>query len=808
MSTTILCVCLQLFVQELVQQLYHKPVKVVCSHHPDKDNSVHQHQNGTQHHRKPHSHPTKTRLNADKPGLGVGEQTDLDTSPHPNLSSLLVALESCHAFYFLYPYLRFTLFDVVMHTPTMLEDSVAKPLFVLYQLLSVLEFCHVKGATLGQIGLRNVFMDARLWIQMRLPLEAITSPLSSAVHAKPKVASRMAKKGKNQHSSISLDVGDVVRQTSKVMDLDVSVVDTQSSSEGVSCDNEIDHVFSSSSTPLGSLRPSQAGSTHTLIGLNDHSLPTNSPWCSPSYHHPTKTMLMCEATLKWRNGELSNFDYLLLLNHHAGRVPGDPNNHPIFPWVMDFTHRDGGYRDLSKSKYRLNKGDQQLDFTYISAHEEMRMRGSHQDGLVPHHIGDISSEVTYYVYLARKISKVVLCSRVRPQWVPEEYPTSLEKMYIWTPDECIPEFFTDPSLFRSIHPDLPDLALPGWATSPEDVISVHRAVLEGDIVSANLHYWIDIMFGYKLTGHDAVRSKNVYVSLVDKHKEPKNHGIVQLFKSSHPKRIQSSSAPLTVFEWNSYLSMSSVRNSTHFNIHQPLPQDAGLSVSSSPALSAVHTRGGSGGSPVKNTCSPKANDQKTLESIIGHKNAPILDNISGSDVGQENQEDDFTGSFEHVNMDDVKDSKLLAPSSTTNASTSNGSSTGRAGEVVINYSDIPVNSSAMDSGKLVPPQVKSRSESLVVVPPAPTGKFRNPVVMMFSRQRKANTTETEIGLEKHQGVSLPKEANFMQRLTKLEEMAHFAMKSCRDDGDIFQKMWDPDKLPLFDVSSLCGVWIV
>jgi hypothetical protein len=79
------------------------------------------------------------------------------------------------------------------------------------------------------------------------------------------------------------------------------------------------------------------------------------------------------------SGALSNFEYIMALNTFAGRRTGDPNNHPVFPWVMDFSDEFGGWRDLSKSKYRLAKGDQQLDITYASP--------------IPHHISDILTEV-------------------------------------------------------------------------------------------------------------------------------------------------------------------------------------------------------------------------------------------------------------------------------------------------------------------------------------------------------------------------------------------------------------------------------
>lgn len=405
----------------------------------------------------------------------------------PNVLPAECLLESAEMLYVVLPYTQYSLHDIVTYSPAKLANSHAKVRFILYQLLIALRACQASGLSCGELSLQDIAVDEQLCSRLKVTL------------------AHYEVLGDDREADCYVTEGQVPRS-----------IKARDQGQGVYSDRD-------------------------------------KRLCRDCFDE------LKSLVLDWVHGRVSNFRYLMELNRLAGRREGDPNYHPVLPWVVDFTVPYGRFRDLRRSKFRLNKGDKQLDFTYEMTKEALAAAvangggavsiigdlglggsvGAGGSGLsehlhVPHHIPDVLSDITYYVYRARQTPKTVLCSHVNSQWEPNEYPASMERIQSWTPDECIPEFYTDPSIFRSIHPDMPDLEVPPWCNSCEEFIEVHRCLLESREVSQQLHYWIDLTFGYKLSGKEANKGKNVCLHLVDNHTHLTRYGVVQLFDQPHP----------------------------------------------------------------------------------------------------------------------------------------------------------------------------------------------------------------------------------------------------------------------------------
>eukprot|EP01133_Synstelium_polycarpum_P001397 gene1397-1613_t len=292
--------------------------------------------------------------------------------------------------------------------------------------------------------------------------------------------------------------------------------------------------------------------------------------------------------LKWQNGIISNYEYLIYLNNLAGRTYNDLTQYPVFPWVIaDYTSKEldlskpSTYRDLSKPIGALNPDRLSMfqeRYHQIPEPQPKFLYGTHY-----------STPAYVLYYLVRQAPEYMLRLQNGRFDSPNRMFHSLEEtwnsVFNSTSDvkELIPEFY-EPSdrgdflvnqekLDLGVRQDgkvINDVILPPWAKDPEDFITTMRRALESEYVSQNLNNWIDLIFGYKQLGEESVRANNVFYHLtyegsvdIESVTDPVERQSLeaqinefgqtprQLFKVPHPQRL-----PLTLRNYNANIESS------------------------------------------------------------------------------------------------------------------------------------------------------------------------------------------------------------------------------------------------------------
>jgi hypothetical protein len=281
------------------------------------------------------------------------------------------------------------------------------------------------------------------------------------------------------------------------------------------------------------------------------------------------------VTKKWKNGRMSNFEYLMHLNTLAGRSFNDLTQYPVFPFVLaDYGSEEldlenaATFRQLqlpmgAQDAKRLQKFEEKYE-QLVEMNQQPHYYGSHYSnvGTVLHFLVRIEPFTHYFIEFQGGRFDVPDRSfhSVLQTWqLSAQLSTSDVK-------ELTPEFFYLPEFLQNISrfdmgvkqngQRVDDVVLPPWAHgSARTFIERHRAALECRFVSEQLNHWIDLMFGYQQQGEEARRSKNVFHHLtyegavdIDSIADPvikaatiaqiSNYGQApkQLFTKRHPKK--------------------------------------------------------------------------------------------------------------------------------------------------------------------------------------------------------------------------------------------------------------------------------
>ncbi|XP_045058553.2 lipopolysaccharide-responsive and beige-like anchor protein isoform X1 [Desmodus rotundus] len=246
---------------------------------------------------------------------------------------------------------------------------------------------------------------------------------------------------------------------------------------------------------------------------------------------PRQLFKASNMTQRWQHREISNFEYLMFLNTIAGRSYNDLNQYPVFPWVItnyDSEELDltlpSNFRDLSKPVGALNPKR--------AAFFAERYESWEDDQVPKFHYGTHYSTASFVLAWLLRIEPFTTYflnlqggkfdhadrtfSSISRAWRNSQRDTSDIK-------ELIPEFYYLPEMFVNFNnynlgvmddgTVVSDVELPPWAKTPEEFVRINRLALESEFVSCQLHQWIDLIFGYKQQGPEAVRSLNVFYHL-------------------------------------------------------------------------------------------------------------------------------------------------------------------------------------------------------------------------------------------------------------------------------------------------------
>ncbi|XP_049337281.1 WD repeat- and FYVE domain-containing protein 4 isoform X1 [Astyanax mexicanus] len=284
------------------------------------------------------------------------------------------------------------------------------------------------------------------------------------------------------------------------------------------------------------------------------------------------------ALIKWQKGEMSNFEYLMHLNTLAGRTYNDLMQYPVFPWVLaDYESEtldlssSTTFRDLSRP---MGAQTEKRREKFIERYNEVDSNDGDLSAQC-HYCTHYSSAIIVASYLVRMepFSQTFLSLQGGSFDVPERMFHSVQREWesasrdnMSDVRELIPEFYYLPDFLVNSNnfefgrmqdgTSLGDVVLPPWAKGdPQEFIRMHREALESDYVSANLHLWIDLIFGYRQQGPAAVEALNTFhpYFYTDRHdaesmKNPlkkstvlgyvSNFGQIpkQLFTKPHPNR--------------------------------------------------------------------------------------------------------------------------------------------------------------------------------------------------------------------------------------------------------------------------------
>ena len=234
------------------------------------------------------------------------------------------------------------------------------------------------------------------------------------------------------------------------------------------------------------------------------------------------------AQTMWVEAEISNLEYLNLLNVLGGRTYNDISQYPVFPWTIlqheqtiDFRDPEI-YRSLERPMGAITEERAEI------ARRRYNDLKEGFSGTPAHHFGSHYSSPGMIMYFLIRIFPFSQYA-ANLQGGHFDFPDRLFNKISYTLNlamtidykEIVPEFFMLPEFLMNLNHfnlgvtqqkgAIDNIVMPKWALSdPRHYTNSMRRALESDHATRNINNWIDLIFGYKQRGKNAYEATNLF----------------------------------------------------------------------------------------------------------------------------------------------------------------------------------------------------------------------------------------------------------------------------------------------------------
>ena len=262
------------------------------------------------------------------------------------------------------------------------------------------------------------------------------------------------------------------------------------------------------------------------------------------------------------------------LNRLAGRTGNDLMQYPVFPWVLaDYTspHLNltlpNTFRNLRKPVAIQKEGSEDK---YVENYNVLAADGSGVGGLLgPYHYASHYSNtgiVLHFLVRLPPFTQEFIKFQDGNFDLPDRSFHKLATSWLMASEvsasdvkELIPQLFYLPEMFsnregfnlgvRQSGQEVDDVELPAWCgADPRTFVKVHRQALESPVVRQDLSHWIDLVFGFKQTGTEAVEAVNVFHPATYPGLAQSTAGLDQLELRARQTMIEVNHTALTAFD--------------------------------------------------------------------------------------------------------------------------------------------------------------------------------------------------------------------------------------------------------------------